>query len=100
MQNRTLVGENICSWGKVVRSPTAATKSYTCAALAEPRVATRTNDPPCPRPGKPRTQEARDLDRWTNFILNQLEIYGTCGHDPLPANFSNSFSAADAAFAR
>ena len=41
MENRTFIGENICSWGKVVRSPTAVTKTYARAALAEPRRATR-----------------------------------------------------------
>jgi hypothetical protein len=100
MENCTFIGENVCSWGKVVRSPTAAKKTDARAALAEPRVATRTKGSPCPRPGKPGPPEARNLDRWVGLIVNHGDSHGTCGHDPLPADFAEPSSAADAAFAR
>ena len=100
MENRTYIGENVCSWGQLVRSPTAATKTYARAALAEPRMATRTNGSSCPRPGKPGPPEARNLDRWMQVIANDGDSHGTSGHDPLPADSAEPSWAADAAFAR
>src|SRR5690348_10599997 len=100
MEDCTFISENICSWGKAVRSPTAATKTHARAALAAPRAPTRTHGSSCPRHRKPGPPEARDLHQRTIFILNVANSHGICGHDPLPADFGEPSSAADTAFAR
>jgi hypothetical protein len=41
-----------------------------------------------------------NLDRGMQVIVNHGDSHGTCGHDPLPADFGELPSAADAAFAR
>jgi hypothetical protein len=106
MENRTFIGKYVCSWGKVVRSSTAATKTCSRAALASPRTATRLNDPFCPSSHHPRAKDASktipessNLDRWS-WPVDQADFNVTCKYDSLPADLGEFSSAADAAFAR
>jgi hypothetical protein len=106
MENRTIIGENICSWGKVVRSPTAATQTCSRAALASPRTATRLNDVFCPSSHYPRAKDASktipkssNLDRGS-WPVDQADFNVACKYDSLPADLGEFSPAADAAFTR
>jgi hypothetical protein len=106
MENFTVIGENICSWCQVVRTPTAATKTCSRAALASPRTATRLNDPFCPSSHHPRAKDASktipessNLDRWS-WPVDQADFNVGCKYDSLPADLGEFSPAADTAFAR